>query len=239
MSGVYSYVHAETGSTNTGTITKIETNTAVQTDSGKLTYSSSGTYDTAPNGDSGVTYGPAVASPNQDWSANGDNTSDAQDGSVASDSGYASIQDNGSGSDQEDSVTGMVIAEADMDGSEEVPEVDTPATGKAVFFIDTVNKKIHYMISYSGLTGGKEVSAHIHGPAESGANADILFPLPLGEFKTGVVDYQPSQEADILAGKTYVNIHSEKFPDGEMRGQIIPVDDNSQDDNSQQDNSQE
>ena len=31
------------------------------------------------------------------------------------------------------------------------------------------------------------------------------------------------QEANILAGLTYVNIHSQMFPGGEIRGQIIPI----------------
>ncbi len=67
---------------------------------------------------------------------------------------------------------------------------------------------------------GTETGAHIHGFTSENENADVLFTLPETNPKIGVWNYDEEDEAKILAGQTYVNIHSEKFPAGEIRGQI-------------------
>jgi hypothetical protein len=41
-----------------------------------------------------------------------------------------------------------------------------------------------------------------------------------GDIKKGTADITAEQAADLKAGKWYVNIHTEKFPDGEVRGQV-------------------
>jgi hypothetical protein len=81
---------------------------------------------------------------------------------------------------------------------------------------------VTYHISFGGLTSA-ETLAHIHGPADPGTNGGVLHSLPLGNPKTGTWNYNETEEADILAGKTYVNIHSGMFPGGELRGQIVPL----------------
>jgi hypothetical protein len=67
-----------------------------------------------------------------------------------------------------------------------------------------------------------ETSAHIHGPALVGQNAGAIFPLPLGSPKVGAVGpLTPAQIADLSNGLWYVNIHTQGFPGGEIRGQIL------------------
>lgn len=78
---------------------------------------------------------------------------------------------------------------------------------------------MHYNITFSGL-GSAETMAHIHGFAPPTVNAGIIHTLPLGNPKIGVFNYSQAQEAGILNGLTYVNIHSVNFPNGEIRGQI-------------------
>ena len=77
-----------------------------------------------------------------------------------------------------------------------------------------------YRIVFTGLSSA-ETAAHIHGAADPGKNADVIFPLPLGDYKAGVTAaLTPAQVADLSADKWYVNIHSSAFPNGEIRGQI-------------------
>jgi uncharacterized protein YjdB len=60
----------------------------------------------------------------------------------------------------------------------------------------------------------------------------MMFQLPVGPNKIGVWNYgvdhpatitTAALEAEILAGRTYVQIHSAIFPAGAIRGQILPV----------------
>jgi hypothetical protein len=107
-----------------------------------------------------------------------------------------------------------------MDGAQETPPVATTATGFGSFVIDTAANTITYHIEFSGLTSA-ETAAHIHGFAPPGTPAGILFALPLGNPKIGTIQYNDPDEQNILAGLTYVNVHSSLFPNGEIRGQIL------------------
>lgn len=109
-----------------------------------------------------------------------------------------------------------------LNGAQEVPATASSATGNGSFTIDTVANTLSFNITTSGLTGGAETGAHIHGPAAAGVNAPILFELPLGSSKSGTWTYPEASEADILAGTMYVNVHTTLFPNGEIRGQILP-----------------
>jgi hypothetical protein len=94
--------------------------------------------------------------------------------------------------------------------------------GSGVITIDTNTNILHYDFSYSGMSG-TENNAHIHGPAARGVNAGVLVGLPAGSPKVGDWNYLEAQEANILGGLTYVNIHSTTFTGGEIRGQIEPI----------------
>jgi hypothetical protein len=106
-----------------------------------------------------------------------------------------------------------------LDGAQETPPNNSPATGSATIVIDTAANTLSYTVAYTGLTA-PETAAHIHGFAPRGTAAGVLFPLPAGNPKAGVITYAEAQEANILAGLTYINIHSSTFPGGEIRGQI-------------------
>jgi hypothetical protein len=56
-----------------------------------------------------------------------------------------------------------------------------------------------------------------------GAGAGIVHPLPAGSLKQGTWTYAETQEEAILGGRTYVNIHSDINPGGEIRGQVVDI----------------
>lgn len=107
-----------------------------------------------------------------------------------------------------------------LKGRYEVPSTSSRASAKATFIVDTQANKLHYNIVYRGLEGA-ETGAHIHGFATEVDPAPILFNLPMGNPKIGTIIYNESQQENILAGLTYVNIHTHKYPNGEIRGQIV------------------
>jgi hypothetical protein len=105
-----------------------------------------------------------------------------------------------------------------MTGRQEVPANASAAFGSGRFVIDTVANTVTYRIVYSGFT---ETGAHIHGVADPGVNGGVLHALPAGPIKAGVWNYAEAQEADLLGGRMYVNVHSAAFGGGEIRGQIV------------------
>ena len=107
-----------------------------------------------------------------------------------------------------------------LNARQEAPPVASGALGGGRFVIDTDANTVTYRISFGGLTG-TENNAHIHGPAAQGVGGGVLVALPPGNPKVGVWNYLEVQEADILAGRTYANIHSTFAPGGEIRGQIV------------------
>ena len=108
---------------------------------------------------------------------------------------------------------------ATLSGRQEVPPNSSAAFGVARITVDTVSNTLRYRIAHSNLSSA-ELDAHIHGPAGIGVNAGVLHGLGVGKIKEGVWNYPQSLEADILGGRTYINIHSANIPGGEIRGQI-------------------
>jgi hypothetical protein len=127
---------------------------------------------------------------------------------------------------------------ASLNGANERPDpVDTPATGTATAQLtgDTGSFVLTYQVSYENLTS-EAVGGHIHATAEPvGAVPTEQFgPIvhPLDSILSPITgDWRfddPSQPltdtdaANLLAGQYYINIHSANFPDGEIRGQLVP-----------------
>src|SRR5690242_16617591 len=90
---------------------------------------------------------------------------------------------------------------------QEVPPVAAGPLGAGRFVIDTDANTVTYRITFSGLTSA-ETAAHIHGVTGPGVNAGVLTPLPPGNPKVGVWTYPEADEAAILAGQTYANVHT-------------------------------
>ena len=56
----------------------------------------------------------------------------------------------------------------------------------------------------------------------AGQNASPQISLPSGSPKVGTpVALTGPQQADLIAGLWYINIHSQAFPGGEIRGQVL------------------
>lgn len=119
---------------------------------------------------------------------------------------------------------GVALAQtyvANIDGNQPAPPTLSPGTGLGCFSLG-LSKILTYEVAFSGMVG-VEVAAHIHGPAGIGVNAGIIFPFALGTPKIGVFGPLTAvQEFYLNAGQLYVNIHSNLFPGGEIRGQILP-----------------
>lgn len=108
-------------------------------------------------------------------------------------------------------------------------ETAVPAStgrGVATALYDTNTKALMYSVVYQLNPGSTATNAHFHGPAALGANAGVAIGLPVlptgnaGKL-TGTVTLTAAQEADLIAGRWYLNIHSTLAPGGELRAQLI------------------
>lgn len=125
------------------------------------------------------------------------------------------------------SVAGVATAQnysATLDGLQEVPPNASPGTGTATLVLNGAGMlSVH--VDFSGLTAAV-TAAHIHAPAPPGANAAVRFPLippgpPSSPIDQVVGPLTAAQIADLNNGLNYVNIHTQNFPGGEIRGQVV------------------
>jgi hypothetical protein len=137
---------------------------------------------------------------------------------------------------------------AHLTGYQEVPSISTTGRGRFIADIDDDNQVITYQLSYSGLEGATTTQAHIHFaqrsvngsisaflcgggdkpacPATAGTvigeidSADVIGPTDRG--------IEPGAFGELVrairAGLTYANVHTDKWPGGEIRGQIGSTD---------------
>ena len=112
---------------------------------------------------------------------------------------------------------------AALKGTSQVPPIDSAATGKAEVTYDDASKMLTWTITYSGLSGNA-TAAHFHGPAKEGENAGPMVPITqLDSPMKGSATLTEDQSQALKGGKMYVNVHTAKYPDGEIRGQLAPA----------------
>lgn len=126
-----------------------------------------------------------------------------------------------------------------LSGAQEVPAVNTMATGEAVFTLSPDGMSITYRVTVSNIND--VFASHIH-MAPAGVNGPVVVPLFAGAKPgpfTGILAEGTITAANlsgpllgmpleslltaIKAGNTYVNVHTTAHPGGEIRGQIMVV----------------
>jgi hypothetical protein len=113
-----------------------------------------------------------------------------------------------------------------LTGAQQVPPVQTAATGTADLTYDPATRMLTWSVAYSGLSGAATM-AHIHGPAAEGKNAPPLIWLSekgaaVANPIRGNATLTPEQAQQMMAGQWYINVHTQANPNGEIRGQVLP-----------------
>jgi hypothetical protein len=128
--------------------------------------------------------------------------------------------------------TSILAAQLGAEGT----SVVTGASGAALIAVSNDNKRAIITMSYKDLSS-RETMKHIHGPASPGQNAGVLFdfgsvqPITSDDqsvayvWEIAPVGNLSAQDiaTAIKAGRTYLNIHTERYPQGEIRGQFTPL----------------
>lgn len=132
---------------------------------------------------------------------------------------------------------GQKIFKANLSGKEAVPAVKTKAGGEAIFELSKDGKELMYKLNVTNIAD--VTMAHIH-EGSKGKNGSPVVNLFTGPGKegsfTGTLAQGTITEKDLSGpltgkslhalikmihdGKAYVNVHTNQYPDGEIRGQI-------------------
>ena len=140
---------------------------------------------------------------------------------------------------------GKKQVKATMNGLQEDPSVSTTGHGEFSAVIDEEEETIHFVLTYSGLEGGNTLFAHIHfGSHDHNGGVAAFFcggstkptPCPNGSGTvTGTIvpadvvgpnaqGIEPGGWSELVAairaGHTYANVHTVRWPGGEIRGQV-------------------
>jgi CHRD domain/PEP-CTERM motif len=144
----------------------------------------------------------------------------------------------------------VTVVTGALSGAQEIPPVTTSGTGFATVTIDDVLNTMRLQITFSGLTGNTTAS-HIHCCAAFGTSAGVATTTPtFAGFPLGVTSGSYDNTLDltlassynpafvtanggtvasartalitgIVAGRSYLNIHTSFAPGGEIRGQLL------------------
>ena len=112
------------------------------------------------------------------------------------------------------------VFSATLTGTEEVPSVNSAATGTGVVVVDPTTRAMKATIVTADISG---TVAYIH-VAPRGVAGPVELPLTESATGSGVWTVTATLTADQLTqlqnGNYYFNVRSAAFPDGEIRGQI-------------------
>jgi hypothetical protein len=119
---------------------------------------------------------------------------------------------------------GIVTMFTELSGAQEVPGVNSTATGLASLTLDEAGSSVSVHVNTSGLDDAS--GAHLHN-AFGGVNGPVEFGLTqdgsnLAHWFAEQQSLDATQLDALLAGGTYINVHSPANPGGEIRGQVIP-----------------
>lgn len=110
---------------------------------------------------------------------------------------------------------------AHLTGDQQVPRVETKASGKSTIKVDE-NGVVTGKVTVEDMT---PTMAHIHqGPPDK--DGPVAIPLQQTSARTFSVPpntkLTDAQAAAFKEGNLYINVHSKKYPSGEVRAQMKP-----------------
>lgn len=141
---------------------------------------------------------------------------------------------------------------ATLNGTAIPTTTGSPAHGKATIKVDTKTKRVSVELDVQGITLDQLNDALIAKPIgpvhfhqyRSADDVEAVLPVPYGAnyratkdgFHVSMRDYSYADGAKLLndqdtfeefvdalnAGKIVINIHTDKFPDGEISGKVMP-----------------
>ncbi|WP_341937620.1 CHRD domain-containing protein [Marinimicrobium sp. C2-29] len=150
--------------------------------------------------------------------SNGGNNS-SNSSSTATASSSSSSDSSSASSDSEPELRGFEVW---LEGEQSVPMVQTDQSAMASVTINETDGLVTAEMDLNDVSGVN--AAHIH-TGEVGSNGPVTFGFSDadedGVWKIEGEAVTQAQYEALIAGQWYVNVHTERYPDGEIRGQIL------------------
>lgn len=111
---------------------------------------------------------------------------------------------------------------ADLSADEESAVTESPGVGRVDFVLDRETLAFSWTVTYRDLTTSP-TGIHVHGPQTPGGEAAILWDLAPEEVRSPMSGSKVLNEGELaylVSDRMYVNLHTEKYPAGELRGSI-------------------
>ncbi len=109
-----------------------------------------------------------------------------------------------------------------LTGREAVPRTDSMGQGELVAVLNRKTGLLQWKLSFTQLSGPVR-SASFHSPGMSGEVAAPVMSLGRSVLSPseGRAMLTPKQRADLLSGQWYLSLVTARYPEGEIRGQLI------------------
>lgn len=113
------------------------------------------------------------------------------------------------------------VFKASLNGTNEVPPNNGSGTGAAAAVFNTITRELTWDVEYLGLSSPVK-AAGIHGPADPGQDSPAV--IRFSDLVTSPIKgsriLTPVEATDLIAAKYYINIQTDRFRAGEIRGQL-------------------
>jgi hypothetical protein len=113
---------------------------------------------------------------------------------------------------------------SELSGANQAPPITTVASGSTLWALDEAGTELSYRVTVTDINN--ILAAHIH-RGTAGANGEVIATLydRNGDFApgsplSGTVALSTSHIYDLLAGKLYINVHTQSNTSGEIRDQL-------------------
>jgi hypothetical protein len=100
--------------------------------------------------------------------------------------------------------------------------IPTAGSGSGTITFDPATLQMTWNITFGSLTSAP-FAAHFHGPGKPFEAAGIVVPTGFSSPVIGNATLSAAQAAQLVNGWWYHNIHTGNYPNGEIRGQVLPV----------------
>lgn len=125
--------------------------------------------------------------------------------------------------DVDSNAVGVEYKDVEITGAQQSPPVVTLRTGRFNGTFNKSTKVLTYTVTHNV---DSAYAAHFHEAPRDSSGAVVIGiaavtpPAVIPATISSTATLTPAQESDLLRGRLYINIHSPRYPNGAIRGQI-------------------